>query len=200
LVDTRLVIQANLGGGKSWLLRLIAGRPGIQTIVLDNEGEFACLREAVDVLLVGAGGELAANPRHAALLARRLLEYKVSAVVDSVWLKLLDRRRFVKLFLDALVHLPRELWRPVLVILYAGANAATKPLNPFNGQTPGYNYRPPDSSNPRGPQLPPSPNNGSGGGGAALEYQPGRPGSYTRDIAVDVTGLQNGNGKGKTAS
>ena len=82
----------------------------------------------------------------------------------------------------------------------AGASGATKPLNPFNGQTPGYNYRPPDSSNPPGPQLPPSPNNGSGGGGAALEYQPGRPGSYTRDIAVDVTGLQNGNDKGKTAS
>jgi P-type conjugative transfer protein TrbL len=80
----------------------------------------------------------------------------------------------------------------------AGANAATKPLNPFNGQTPGYNYRPPDSSNPLGPQLPPSPNNGSGGGGAALEYQPGRPGSYTRDIAVDVTGIQNG--KGNTGS
>jgi len=78
----------------------------------------------------------------------------------------------------------------------AGANAATKPLNPFNGQTPGYNYRPPDSSNPRDPQLPPSPNNGSGSGGAVLEYQPGRPGNYTRDIAVDVTGLQTGNGKG----
>jgi hypothetical protein len=76
----------------------------------------------------------------------------------------------------------------------AGASAATKVLNPFNGQPPGYNYRPPDSSNPRGPQLPPPPNNGSGGG-AALEYQPGRPGQYTRDIAVDVTGSQNGNGK-----
>jgi hypothetical protein len=37
--------------------------------VLDNEGEFASLREAVDVLLVGASGELSANPRHAALLA-----------------------------------------------------------------------------------------------------------------------------------
>jgi hypothetical protein len=82
LVDTRLLIQANSGGGKSWLLRLIAERAGIQTIVLDNEGEFASLREAVDVLLVGAGGELTADPRHAALLARRLLEYKVSAVVD----------------------------------------------------------------------------------------------------------------------
>ena len=41
LVDTRLLIQANSGGGKSWLLRLIAERAGIQTIVLDNEGEFA---------------------------------------------------------------------------------------------------------------------------------------------------------------
>src|SRR5713101_2787134 len=71
LVDTRLLIQANSGGGKSWLLRLIAERAGIQTSVLDNEGEFASLREAVYVLLVGASGELPANPRHAALLARR---------------------------------------------------------------------------------------------------------------------------------
>ena len=117
LVDTRLLIQANSGGGKSWLLRLIAERAGIQTIVLDNEGEFASLREAVDVFLVGAGGELTADPRHAALLARRLLEYKVSAVVDLYELKLSDRRRFVKLFLESLIHLPRDLWRPTLVIL-----------------------------------------------------------------------------------
>ena len=117
LVDTRLLIQANSGGGKSWLLRLIAERAGIQTIVLDNEGEFASLREAVDVLLVGASGELPANPRHAALLARRLLEFKVSAVVDLYELKLAERRRFVKLFLESLIHLPRELWRPTLVIL-----------------------------------------------------------------------------------
>jgi hypothetical protein len=117
LVDTRLLIQANSGGGKSWLLRLIAERAGIQTIVLDNEGEFASLREAVDVLLVGASGELPANPRHAVLLARRLLEYKVSAVVDLYELKLAERRRFVRLFLESLIHLPRDLWRPTLVIL-----------------------------------------------------------------------------------
>jgi len=117
LVDTRLLIQANSGGGKSWLLRLIAERAGIQTIVLDNEGEFASLREAVDMLLVGAGGELLAKPRHAALLARRLIEYKVSAVIDLYDLKLSERRQFVTLFLDSLIHLPRELWRPTLVIL-----------------------------------------------------------------------------------
>src|SRR6516164_7038543 len=117
LVDTRLLIQANSGGGKSWLLRLVAERAGIQTIVLDHEGEFASLREAVDMLLVGASGELPADPRHAALLARRLIEFKVSAVIDLYELKLAERRQFVKLFLDSLVHLPRELWRPTLVIL-----------------------------------------------------------------------------------
>lgn len=75
------------------------------------------------------------------------------------------------------------------------ASAATKVLNPFDGRPPGYNYRPPNGSSPQGPQLPPSPNSGSGGGGAAVEHHPGRPGNYTRDIAVDVTGLQNGKGK-----
>jgi uncharacterized protein len=90
LVDTRLLVQANSGGGKSWLLRLIAERAGIQTIILDDEGEFASLREAVDMLLVGAAGELPAVPRQAALLARRLIEYKVSAVVDLYELKLVE--------------------------------------------------------------------------------------------------------------
>jgi uncharacterized protein len=64
-----------------------------------------------------ASGELPANPRYAALLAGRRLEYKVSAVVDLYELKLAEPRQLVKLFLDSLIHLPRELWRPTLVIL-----------------------------------------------------------------------------------
>jgi hypothetical protein len=80
------------------------------------------------------------------------------------------------------------------------ASAATTVLNPFDGQQPGYNYRGPNgpSPSPTGPALPLSPNSGPGSGGAALEYQLGRPGNYTRDIAVDVTELQNGNGKGSS--
>jgi type IV secretion system protein TrbL len=67
------------------------------------------------------------------------------------------------------------------------AAAGTTPLNPFNGHTPGYNMRP-----PAGPSLPPAP----GSGGAALEYQPlpGKVGTHTRDIAVDVSDLQNDTG------
>ena len=49
--------------------------------------------------------------------SRRLLEYKVSAVVDLYELKLAERRQFVRLLLDSLIYLPRELWRPTLVIL-----------------------------------------------------------------------------------
>src|SRR5260370_17629069 len=83
----------------------------------------------------------------------------------------------------------------------AAANAATKVLNPFDGQPPGYNYRPPNSPtpSPNGPALPPSPNSGPGSGGPALQYQPRPPANYTRHIAVDVTELQNGNGKGSSS-
>lgn len=54
LLRTRLLIQANSGGGKSWLLRLIAERAfgKVQTIIIDPEGEFATLREKYDYVLV----------------------------------------------------------------------------------------------------------------------------------------------------
>lgn len=82
------------------------------------------------------------------------------------------------------------------------AKRATTVLNPFDGQPPGYNYRPPNGGLPKGPALPPSPKSGPGSGGAAIEYQPqpGKPGNYTRAIATDITGFQNGNGKPKDES
>ena len=70
------------------------------------------------------------------------------------------------------------------------ASHPTQPLNPFNGQRPGYNMRPPSGPSAARPALPPSPNNGSGGGGAALEYYPGQPGAKTKAEAIDITKLQ----------
>ena len=119
LVDTRMLIQANSGGGKSWLLRLMCERTAgkVQTIVLDPEGEFATLREKVDMALVGQGGELATDLRSAALLARKLCEVGISAIVDLYDLKLHERREFVKRFLEALMTVRRDLWHPLLVVL-----------------------------------------------------------------------------------
>lgn len=119
LVSSRLLIQANSGGGKSTLLRYILeqthGR--IQHIVLDPEGEFASLRQVNPYLLAGGDGDVPADPKTAKLLCRRLLELRASAVIDLYDLQLADRRRFVRLFLDELMHLPRSLWRPLLVVL-----------------------------------------------------------------------------------
>jgi len=47
LITSRLLIQANSGGGKSWLLRRILEQSHgkIQHLIIDLEGEFSTLRE-----------------------------------------------------------------------------------------------------------------------------------------------------------
>src|SRR5687768_8577533 len=84
LVDSRALIQANSGGGKSWLLRGLAENSSgrIQTIIIDSEGEFATLREKFDFALIGNSGEMPVDLRSAALLARKLIELNISAIVN----------------------------------------------------------------------------------------------------------------------
>ena len=119
LLNTRLLVQANSGGGKSWLLRrlLEQSHGQVQQIVIDLEGEFGSLREKYDYILAGKGGDTPAEPRNAAMLAKKLLEFRVSAIVDLYELHAQERKHFVKLFLDALVNAPKELWHPVLVVV-----------------------------------------------------------------------------------
>jgi len=119
LVSTRLLIQANSGGGKSWLIRrlLEQSHGRIQQIVLDLEGEFATLREKFDYLLVGKGGEIPAKIQTAELLARKLLKLNVSTIIDLSELQKHERILFVKRFLDSLVNAPRELWHTCLIIV-----------------------------------------------------------------------------------
>lgn len=119
LVDSRLLVCANSGGGKSYLLRVIAEllSPTIQVVILDSEGEFASLRERVDAVLVGPDGEVEAHPKSAALLARKLAELGTHAIIDIYELKKSERRRYVKIFLDALISVPKRWWHPMLVIV-----------------------------------------------------------------------------------
>ena len=120
LIDTRALIQANSGGGKSWCLRRLLEQTAghVQQIVIDPEGEFASLRERFDyVHAAKQGGDTAADPRSAKLLAERLLELRVSAICDIYELKAHERIRFVRAFLEAMVDAPKTLWHPVLVVL-----------------------------------------------------------------------------------
>lgn len=119
LVSTRMLLTANSGGGKSWALRRILEQTHgvVQHIVIDPESEFYTLREKYDYVLAGKGGDCPAEPRSAALLARRLLELGTSAILDLYELAPQARVRFVRLFLEALLNAPKELRHPTLVIV-----------------------------------------------------------------------------------
>ena len=126
LIRTRLLIQANSGGGKSFLLRRIAERSfgKIQPIIVDPEGEFASLREKYGYVLVGKGGETPADVRSAALVAHKLLELNASAVCDLYEMKSSQRHAWVRAFLEAIVDAPKTLWHPVLIIVDEAHNFA----------------------------------------------------------------------------
>jgi len=119
LMSTRLLITADSGGGKTWLLkRLIEqafGQVGI--IIIDPEGEFAPLRTQFDFFLVGKGGDTPADIRTADKLARTLLEGRASAVCDIYEMPASQRHLWVQRFLDALIDAPKELRHPYLVIV-----------------------------------------------------------------------------------
>lgn len=119
LIDSRLLIQANSGGGKSWAIRRIIEQAvgKVQIIVLDPEGEFTNLREKFDFVYAGKGGDAPVESRSAALLAHRLLELKASAIIDLYELPPQERKHFVRLFCEAMVNAPKELWHDVLVII-----------------------------------------------------------------------------------
>ena len=124
LADTRAVICASSGLGKSWLMRLISESvaSSIQTIIIDPEGEFSTLREKLDVLIVAENGDLRADIRSAGLLARKLAETGVSAVIDiydlpgkeDPWVK---RRMFVAQLISELMNLPKKLYHPMIIMV-----------------------------------------------------------------------------------
>jgi hypothetical protein len=119
LLKTRLLVQANSGGGKSFLLRRlieqIAGK--VPQFVIDEEGEFPSLQEKFPFLWVGKGGDTPADVRTAAILATRLRDLRVSAVFDLSELKPQTRQHWVRLFLDALVESPRPQWKHIMIHL-----------------------------------------------------------------------------------
>lgn len=119
LLKTRLLIQANSGGGKSWLIRRLAEQlfGNVPVIVIDPEGEFATLREKFGYVLVGKGGETPADLRSATMVAHKLLELRASAVCDLYELKPQTRHLWVQSFLDALIDAPKEFWNRTVVIV-----------------------------------------------------------------------------------
>ena len=138
LADTRALISASSGAGKSWLFRLLAEQIGdkIQTLLIDPEGEFPTLREKLDILIVGENGDIQPDIKSAGLLARKLAESGISAVIDicelpgpgDPWDK---RRLWVYGFLTGLMSIPKSQYHPMLVCIDEAHNLA--PESPLKG-------------------------------------------------------------------
>jgi uncharacterized protein len=119
LLRTRLLIQANSGGGKSFTIRRIVEQAfsKVQIIVIDPEGEFVTLREKFGFALLGKGGEITGDVRHAGFIAEKMLEFNASVICDLYEMKPHERPAWVKAFLTGLLNAPKNLWHPVIVVV-----------------------------------------------------------------------------------
>lgn len=120
LMETRMLLQAASGGGKSWALRRLIEQTAssAQQIIIDPEGEFASLREKFDFIIAAPhDGDAVANPATAAALARALWESGTSAVVDIYDMKAHDRVLFVRRFCEALIAAPKSIWHPTMLFI-----------------------------------------------------------------------------------
>src|SRR2546428_4563516 len=119
LLRTRGLVQANSGGGKSWLLRRLAEQVfgHVPMIIIDPEGEFATLRERHGFVLVGPGGETPADTRSAPLVAHKLLELRASAVCDLFEMKTTQRLQWSLQSLAAMVNTTNLHVRPPLIVV-----------------------------------------------------------------------------------
>ena len=129
ILRSNVLVQANSGGGKSWLLRRFIEQAfkRVPQIVIDPEGEFSTLRSHFDVVLVGKGGDTPADIRSAKLLAHRLLELGTSAVIDLYEMSKPQRPVWVAAFLNALIDAPKKLWRDFLIYIDEAHEFAPEP-------------------------------------------------------------------------
>lgn len=120
LLETRMLIQGGSGSGKSHTCRKVAECIGTkeQQIIIDPEGEFFTLREKFPFVLVNKdGGDIPISVTYAEVIANKLMETRLSAIIDLSEFHLQEREYFVKKFLQALIRMPKELYHSAFVML-----------------------------------------------------------------------------------
>lgn len=119
-LETKLLIEADSGSGKSWTIRKLAEECSgkVQQIIIDPEGDFITLREKYPFALVSkSGGDIPLNLRYAEALAHKLLETGISVIIDLYEFKQHEREQFVKVFCEALMNAPKSLRHSCLIYL-----------------------------------------------------------------------------------
>jgi hypothetical protein len=125
LLKTRLLVVANSGGGKSYLLRQLAEKAARFTpiIVIDVEGEYASLRECPtlrNILLIGEledRADVQVDVTKASALGAKLVELGQSAVVDISGLSSALQPQYVADFISGMIELPKAKRSNAMVII-----------------------------------------------------------------------------------
>src|SRR5688572_25079010 len=123
LLETKLLIEADSGSGKSWAIRKMSEECSgkVQQILIDPEGDFITLREKYPFALVSkSGGDIPLNLRYAEALAHKILETGISVIIDLYEFKQHEREQFVKVFCEALMNAPKSLRHSCLIYLDEG--------------------------------------------------------------------------------
>lgn len=121
LLVSRMMIQANSGGGKSILARVIMEQSygKVPFIVIDMDGEYYTLKELLDDVIVigGHAADIPINLQSARLLPKEIIGNQLSVVLDISEMKMVDRIRYIRLFLESMMELPKEFWVPYFVFI-----------------------------------------------------------------------------------
>jgi DNA-binding transcriptional ArsR family regulator len=116
---THLLITGVSGSGKSYRLRVLAEELAavMPVWIFDVEGEYFTLREKFPFLLFGENGDAPMSVGTAAVLARKMLEWKRSAIFDLSSLDVEQQHAWMREFINSLMAAPRELWSPIACLV-----------------------------------------------------------------------------------
>jgi hypothetical protein len=121
LIKSRMLIQANSGGGKSAIARVMMEQSlgKVPFIVLDIEGEYFTLKELNgDIIVIGGQhADVQISIALASKLPKFIIENRLNVVIDVSDLEMNGRIRFAKIFLESLMQLPQQYWVSYLIFL-----------------------------------------------------------------------------------
>lgn len=122
LMLTKMLIQANSGGGKTYLVRrmLEQSHGKIQHMIVDIEGGLRTLREKYEYIILGdpsIGADYLITPENAGQLAQMFLRFRTSIILHLGAFPESVRQEIVRNFIESLMASPEELWHSVLVVI-----------------------------------------------------------------------------------
>lgn len=122
LIESRMLIQANSGGGKSGIARVMMEESygKVPYIVLDKKGEYYTIKEKCpDVIIIGGrNADIQLSIQAAPLLARFIVSHRLTVIIDMSSLESDDQRAiFLRDFLKGLMNLTEEYWTQYLIFL-----------------------------------------------------------------------------------